>query len=264
MELNVTAKVTTVVKYRLTDASTLQRGEFSGLGKNESIKIDAQYATEIRKHLRFLPPDSEPLEGNFRYLYLGHIEITEEDGTKSQSFDAPKTIELDVPYRNQRNNSLNPDGSCNVTCKAMILAYYGIGQRHPETYEQFEDELYEEMEIRGWNRHVPEDLAMLSNDYGLRTKFDKEGSIAKCQQQLLDHNPVVIHGYFTNFGHIIVLKGFDEKGFIVHDPFGEWHRWGYDRNTFDQIKGKNLNYSYQLIQECCMPDGSLWMHSYKN
>ncbi len=72
----------------------------------------------------------------------------------------------------------------------------------------------------------------------------------------------MIHGYFTDFGHIVVLAGYDEHGFLVHDPYGEWYSWGYDPNdgTEFDTKGKYIHYSYGLIQRLCLPDHNLWLH----
>jgi hypothetical protein len=49
----------------------------------------------------------------------------------------------------------------------------------------------------------------------------------------------------------IVIRGYDQKGFFVNDPFGEWFESGY-RNDFS---GENLHYSNRLIQSKCSPEG---------
>jgi hypothetical protein len=48
----------------------------------------------------------------------------------------------------------------------------------------------------------------------------------------------------------------------VHDPYGEWHSWGYDLNDpeGDNTKGQYQHYSDRLIEHACMPDGNLWAH----
>jgi len=50
--------------------------------------------------------------------------------------------------------------------------------------------------------------------------------------------------------------GYDEYGFIVHDPYGEWFSSGYRTD----LSGSYLNYSYLLIRRVCIPDGSFWVH----
>ena len=64
-----------------------------------------------------------------------------------------------------------------------------------------------------------------------------------------DH-PVVIHGYFTRSGHIVVIRGYDDRGFYVNDPYGEYFADGYDTNK----RGENLHYSNQLIAMTCSPE----------
>jgi uncharacterized protein YvpB len=45
-------------------------------------------------------------------------------------------------------------------------------------------------------------------------------------------------------GHWICVIGYDEKGFIVNDPWGEiTHSTGY----YDSTDGEKLHYSYNLI-----------------
>jgi len=72
----------------------------------------------------------------------------------------------------------------------------------------------------------------------------------------MQKKPIVVHGYFTNFGHIIVIRGFNEKGFIVNDPYGEFWKDGY--NT--KASSAGLTYSYDLMKERCGIDGDLWIH----
>ena len=74
--------------------------------------------------------------------------------------------------------------------------------------------------------------------------------------------PVIIHGYFTASGHIIVIRGYDASGFIVNDPYGEFFQSGYDNRR----SGAGLHYSYGLIARTCYPESqqdpqNLWIHS---
>jgi len=68
----------------------------------------------------------------------------------------------------------------------------------------------------------------------------------------------IIHGYFTSFGHIMVARGYDQSGFFVNDPFGEWSELGYRTD----LSGENLHYSNELIKAKSSPEGEnyLWLH----
>jgi uncharacterized protein YvpB len=166
----------------------------------------------------------------------------------------PKEVRLNIPYKSQRDNKFNPGGSCNVTSVAMCLSYLGVTPQRKGI--QLEDELYAYMQGKRLDRHNPQDLAIAIRDYGKKDDFTFKGTIVRCQGHLDNGNPCVVHGWFTNSGHIIALVGYDERGFIVHDPWGEYWDNGYDTGA----SGAFLHYSYGLIKETCMTDGEFWVH----
>jgi uncharacterized protein YvpB len=164
------------------------------------------------------------------------------------------TVKLDIPYRSQLDNAKNPGGSCNVTSIAMCLDFLKVPRR--QKTGQYEDELYQYAIDKGYSRHNPWDLAQIVKDYGAQDRFTENGTIDGVKDWLASGNPAVIHGWFTSFGHIIVVAGCDSNGFIVHDPYGEWFPSGYDTTA----SGSYLHYSYQLIRNTCMDDGNFWVH----
>lgn len=174
--------------------------------------------------------------------------------------DPTKPHLLNIPYFSQLDNLENPFGSCNVTCVAMCLTYLGM-LRKPGT--QLEDELYRKMEQLGWSRHDPNDLMTLINSFpGYKDIFRPNGSFKDIQTSIDAGNPVILHGYFTKFGHIIVVCGYDDKGFIVNDPYGEYFSCGYDNSH----SGEKIHYSYSLIGRTCSPESqanprNIWYHT---
>lgn len=168
--------------------------------------------------------------------------------------------DLDVPYFSQLDNRYNPTGSCNVTSAAMCLCY--LGMPRPDG-AQLEDELYQKMESLGKSRHDPYHLKYLIETYpGYKDIFRENGTLVDIQSSINAGNPVIVHGYFTTFGHIIVIRGYDEKGFIVNDPYGEWFSSGYDNSR----SGERLHYSYNLIARVCSPESlsnpkHIWYHT---
>jgi len=136
----------------------------------------------------------------------------------------------------------------------MCLEYFGARRR--DNIGQFEDELYEYAINSGLSRHNPYDLAKIVRAYGCKDTFREDATIEEAKDWLAKGNPAVIHGYFTSFGHIIVLVGYNERGFVVHDPYGEWFSTGYRTD----LSGAFKTYSYGLIQRTCIPDGSFWVH----
>lgn len=171
-----------------------------------------------------------------------------------------KILLHDFPYKSQLDNEFNPYGACNVTSIAMCL--YWLGIHGDGSFDQLEDQMYQRCLERGLSRHDPYDLKKLAESYpGIQDKFSQTATLTDVRQALTSNNPVVLHGYFTKFGHIIVAKGFTDRHLIVNDPYGEWFEWGYDT----QANGEELLYSWGLIARKCSPESigkpkHIWMH----
>lgn len=175
----------------------------------------------------------------------------------------PPCVNLKVPHFSQLDNKINPTGSCNVTSVAMVLSFLGI---KGNGNGQLEDQLYQRMEGLGLSRHSPQDLAAFINSeygkYGIKDTFNPRATRQQIKQHLAKGNPVFVHGYFTDFGHILVVRGYDDGAytgrgaFIVNDPYGEYYESGYDT----KVSGENQYYSYALFDKLVAPDGGMWAH----
>jgi hypothetical protein len=247
----------TVLKRKPLPSAELPDDYKQSIAADQEFQLDA-YDIE-RDHVRCFFADKKFKDTDVWYAFGKHIKIYEE-GVRVYPKPIPPAVKLSIPYKSQRDNELNPDGSCNVTSIAMALTFLGVDRKSSDG--QFEDELYDYAETNGLSRHNPHDLARVVADYGCRDDFRADGTIAQAQEWLADGKPAVIHGYFTDFGHIVTLAGYDDQGFLVHDPFGEWHAWGYDLNEPDAENGKGeyIHYSYDLIRRLCIPDDSFWLH----
>jgi len=176
-------------------------------------------------------------------------------------------VNLNIPYLSQRDNKYNPSGSCNVTSFAMILNYYGI--KGDKSQAQIEDQLYAKCGAMNLSRHDPLDLKYLvetlyNGQMGkpvIKDNFTTAGTLKDIRDSLDKEIPCIVHGYFTRFGHIIVIRGYDDKGFFVNDPWGEYWDSGYDTT----VSGENLHYSNGLITRVCSPESinaprDIWLH----
>lgn len=206
-----------------------------------------------RNHWRITFPQVANKPGIF-FAYEGHCKVGVSPRKGFSKKADPSIIRLEVPYRSQIDNFFNPTGACNVTSLAMCFDFLKIPRR--QQAGQFEDELYQYAIDQGYSRHDPLDLRQIAADYGAVDFFTEWGTIERCQQHLARGLPCIVHGYFTSFGHIIVVVGYDSEGFLVHDPYGEWFKDGYDT----EASGAYLHYSYGLIERTCIPDGQFWVH----
>lgn len=170
-----------------------------------------------------------------------------------------KTVNLPVPYFSQLDNQLNPYGSCNVTSVAMTMAYLGIVG---DGNGQLEDQLNQWLKDRGLSRHDPLELDQLFQWKKVPNRFTFTGTWDEVQAHLDAGKPVIVHGYFTSFGHIIVIRGYrtDSEGrvvsWIVNDPYGEWFESGYRTD----MPGEGLEYSHGLMDKVCRCEDGIWVH----
>ncbi len=166
------------------------------------------------------------------------------------------TVKLKVPFLSQLDNVNNPHGSCNVSSVAMCMGYFGHPVKNPKTGEQLEDELYRYMSNNGLSRHSPTDLAQVAKIYGYQDDFQPDAKWGDVKKWLDSGKPCIVHGWFTRSGHIIVIIGYNQKGWIVNDPYGEWYASGYDTS----VTGAGLTYTYDMMKQVCGTDGDLWIH----
>lgn len=241
----------TVFKARPVQSTHLSDPEKESISAGKAFQLN-NYEID-RNHVRITLRNDSFKGSKVWYVFGKHADIFE--GNKLVYPNSkPKTVKLDVPYKSQLDNYYNPTGSCNVTCLAMCMEYVGIPRR--DNIGQYEDELYEYALNNGLSRHDPDDLAEIVRAYGGKDNFKPNATIEEVQDWLARGNPAVTHGYFTSFGHIVALVGYTPFGFYVHDPYGEWFPSGYRTD----LPGADLQYSYNLIRDVCIPDGSFWVH----
>ena len=164
-------------------------------------------------------------------------------------------VKLPVPYLSQLDNLYYPYGTCNTTSVAMCLSYFGAPKIDKDGC-QLEDELTDFCFNTKLDRHSPLDLKKLIERFGCKDDFQAKAKWQDVKNWLRAGNPCIVHGWFTRSGHIIAIVGFNDRGFIVHDPYGEWFSGGYD----SLVSGEALTYSYEMMIDLCGPDGDLWIH----
>jgi hypothetical protein len=70
----------------------------------------------------------------------------------------------------------------------------------------------------------------LVEQYGNRYEYDSRASINSMKQWIGEGDVLIVHGWFTRAGHVIVLDGCDDRSFHVMDPWSQFNAstWVYD------------------------------------
>jgi hypothetical protein len=194
------------------------------------------------------------------------------DGTDCNAADAPSPAPeppagnvtgVDVPYFYQYANSLSPGSSCQNTSIAMVLKHYGW-KGTPDTITS------------AWGKNVaqsPAGLAQVFNSYAKSSGLSQSlvphtnGTIGGLKALLAAGKPVIVHGYFTGFGHVVVATGYANGTYYVNDPAGKWNqtfKGGYPYGIGGQV-GKGIAYGAAAFEQAVATlNGSgfepLWYH----
>lgn len=156
----------------------------------------------------------------------GELEISEtvqeerhHPSPKADSVGESEASSLDIPYFWQYDNELHPSASCQNTSVAMVLKYSG--------WEGVPDDI-----TREWGKDFaqsPESLNYLFNtistDHFLRAALTTTttGTLEGFREAVAGGSAVIVHGYFTSYGHVLVVNGIDSNGnYVVNDPAGLW------------------------------------------
>lgn len=165
-------------------------------------------------------------------------------------------IFLEAPYFLQRENYYEPGGTCGLTSAAMLINFWGQVSTSFVSRNVTPDELYLKFGKR--KGQSPDTLATLYRSFGLNSDYTYKGTREDIKKHLDNGRPVVVHGWFTKSGHIIVLTGYNENGFIANDPAGEWigcYKCGYKSGGY----GKSILYTYaQMNTSVLGKDGDIW------
>ena len=125
-----------------------------------------------------------------------------------------------VPYFHQYFNSVSPSGSCQNTTIAIALGFYGADLHPDDLSRQYGTE--KAQTVSGWEQIFNAQALRLG--LAVRDSSLDNASLSDVHRRLDRGLPVPVHGAFTASGHLIVLLGYDEDWYYVHDPAGDWSR----------------------------------------
>lgn len=152
-----------------------------------------------------------------------------------------------MPYFHQYSNRINPGGSCQNTCIAMVLKHYGAADITPDkisakwgtfiaqTTTGLESIFNEEAALRGLR---------------VRDRSTEDGTLAELHASLDAGRPVIVHGGFSEVGHLLVLVGYDERYYYVLDPASKWSERvnGGFTHTDDAEIGRYTRYGRAAVE----------------
>lgn len=177
------------------------------------------------------------------------------DGPVTQSGGLP-----DVPYFYQYDNRLYPGASCQNTSVAMVLSYLGWRGTPDQITGRYG---------KDWAQS-PAGLAALFNTYAsneqlsMRIQPVTSGTFSGLRAELDRGHPVIVHGYFTSYGHVLVVLGYDANGYYVNDPAGKWS--GYFKGGYAGGSGRKIYYSKSAFETAVGTSNGyaslpLWYHA---
>ena len=119
----------------------------------------------------------------------------------------------------------------------------------------------------------PAGLAAVFNHYAQqlgssrRLRAQTNGRLADVKALLKQGKPVIVHGYFTGSGHVVVLTGYDGTHYTVNDPAGRWKqtfKGGY-AGGYAPTAGHRVRYGAAALERAIeSTDGynkvPLWYH----
>ena len=171
-----------------------------------------------------------------------------------------------VPFFSQLDNQHRPHASCSLTSLAMITSYFGITDPNAET--TVSDQLYQRFGLLQTVPALQQGFNALAAEAGnpMRAHSLEHGTLTQLQAELAAGRPVIVHGWFTPSGHIVVVTGFEDGDYIVHDPYGRWDlqkRGSYDSS----VSGENIRYPQAAFEYAINDNGTgddLWLHMFRS
>ena len=168
-----------------------------------------------------------------------------------------------VPYFYQYNNTINPGGSCQNTSIAMCIKYFGGTAEYPDAISSYYG-TSQAQTVSGLQSVFNSEAAYFN--LTVRDIGHSNGTFADIQNLLAAGLPVIVHGYFTGYGHVMVVVGYDGVSYTCNDPAGKWSQQ-YQYGGYCQCnatEGSYVKYSKAAFEQAIGPDGTIWYHEFTN
>lgn len=170
-----------------------------------------------------------------------------------------------IQYNSQRDNKINPSVACNVTSTQMFLQSVWNADKCP-TDDDLMRHCNSKQMVDWANKNVGKwvldfaksgklnqvhaVLAKAVNDLvGYSVCYSTSNlHIEKIQNEIRKGFPVVLGGLFVKLrngklgGHMVCCVGYNDKGLIINDPWGDWN------TNYEDHNGEKRVYSYEKLK----------------
>jgi hypothetical protein len=155
-------------------------------------------------------------------------------------------VVLDVPYFYQYDNRYEPGATCGLTSTAMVLSSWGLAVDPDTLYVRYG-------KAQGQS---PTGILEIYEAEGLEGEAGWTATRSELRALLDAGQPVIVHGWWTSAGHIVVLVGYDDAGWITNDPAGDWEV------CYGCGSGEGVRYAYGGGWDDALgADGDIWWSS---
>lgn len=185
--------------------------------------------------------------------------LTQRQGTYPDSIQSQVTSQPSgtVPYYNQYENYAYPGSTCNLTSVAMMLDYFGITKpgintgrwrRTPDyLISRFGGPIYDASGL-AWAFNT------IAKEKGSNVRmYTKFGTVADMRAELAKGRPIIVQGWYTRSGHVLVVISFDGTYYTCNDPAGTWNEYKY--GGYINRMGKYVKYHRSNFEKASIDDG---------
>ena len=235
----ITAKQNTLLKKEPIDSTRLKDDQVVSVEKGKTYQL-VWRGKAGNNHIKA----SIAYNGGNWFVYAPHWDGL--DNSVPEPVDH-KTNVLKVPYFPQRDNYRDAWRTCFSSSCAMLLEYLKPGTLPGS---KGDNKYVEQVFKNGDTTDFYVQIRTLAH-FGVAARFVQDGTNELLKQQIDNGKPVpvgILHkgpaAAPTGGGHWIIVIGYDEKGFICHDPWGKIdHSTGY----YSSSNGNEVHYSYALF-----------------
>jgi len=165
---------------------------------------------------------------------------------------------LEMNYINQYSNGLDPESSCANTSVAMVLNFL-----NPKTKTSPDNLTAGKFGLL--TAQSPEGISKIIQTNGINSKSTRSGRVEDLKYHLSEGRPVIVNGWFTNAGHVLVVVGYDPKTneYIVKDPAGKWNqKWkqGYAGRDGNNVRYKAWSFENAIKTTKYGEKSKIWMN----